>query len=91
MDAPHVVPIVFSLIGILMLLIPGFFVRILIWVAKFNYEQNIDKYNQPKYSSIDYWNKTLGVNKENLSRPPSAVQKWLIRILGVLLIILWRL
>jgi hypothetical protein len=59
-----------------------------IWIIKVNYELNLDKYGKPTYESTTYFNEKLGINNESLSKPPNKTQEWLMRVLGVAILLL---
>lgn len=78
----------FGLIGLLMILIPNYFVKVFIWIVQKNYEQSLDEEGKPLGGKGPFLFKAFEINKRNLSKPPNSTQEWLIRFLGLMVLIL---
>lgn len=78
---------VFVLIGFLIIVFPAFFVKILISIVAANRNQNFDDTGRPINKDVEEFSNIWGVTEENLSKWPNSKQKWLMRLLGLVLVI----
>ena len=76
-----------AILGFSMIFFPSLFVNFFSTIARLNYEFGLNEKGKPRSAYGERVFKILGLNKKNLSEPQTKTQRWLVRILGIVMFI----